>query len=657
MSNSTEVTIEQTPPGRLLSREAMGLLWLQLWMLVAFTLFRAAFLFMYPDEFDSVPMGELARAFAQGVRFDLSATSMVFVGLVALAHVPYLSRMRAYRYLWVVAAQFAAVFYFVLLASDLQYYHFGQKRLGYEAFAYLGSIGPVLVTALRDTPVVFISSLLAVVGLMYALWRWARGARLLEPSGIGRGATVVAYLVIVPLLIVGIRGGVQRVPLRLGDSFISNSHAALNTLTINSPFLVLKYSGEDSMPRLMPRDEALSRARSLLGLQGAPADPRYPLLVECQGAAEPKRYNVVLILVESLSAKFIGALGSKVAGLTPEFDALARQGLLFNRFYANGSRTPHGVFITLTGFMDQAQRPLMLRQGLRDNFSSLSRLLKDEGYSTMFVHGGPLDFDNLEGLMRKERFDVVMGMNDMQGCDTRKTTWGCADGYIYDTALEQMRQHAGKPFFLYMLTVSMHTPYELPSNGFNKLGPSDHPQYEFLNALYYADYALGEFIRKASVEPYFKDTIFLITADHTHHVNLNAHDSQHIPLLIYAPGIVEPGVRSTVGSQTDIVPTVAGLLGLRRYASTGRDLMAIGQDEGYAFYFLNTNLGWIEKDTLSIVRIDDALPMVYGVGAGASRRPIYSPDAERIKKDAYALYQCATDLLRDDAIYPAKDAD
>jgi len=628
-------------------------------LMLMFSLFRLLFLLIYSSEFTEVPAAEILRGLVHGLRFDAAVTAWVLGAVLLLSHLPFINRFRLFRWLWIILAHVAVIVLSLLVFSDLQYFQHARKRLGYEAFAYLDTtILPIAKTAVAEKPHYFLFAAAALIGFWLLSRYNVRRLRLAEYHPIAVGRYLFVYIICIPLVVVMARGGLQRVPLRVADSFISRFNS-VNTLTVNSPHMAFRSLAKSWRVQLMESERAERISLELLGLDGTrQSRTQYPLLVQVQGfsADSLRKYNVVIILMESFTAKYTAAGGDSL-GVTPNFNALARDGLLFDRFFATGFRSTSGLFSVLTGIPDQPGVPVMRRQELQDSFGSLSVLLKVQGYRNIFVHGGLLDFDNLENMLMHEQFDVIIGKEAMKGCGGPERTWGYDDEFMFKRAHQEFVKYGNQPFFGYIFTVSNHAPYDLPDQSHYVFGPGDHKEYRFLNGLRYSDWALGEFFALASKADYFENTIFIITADHTHHTNLNLYENQNIPLLIYAPGIVSPGIRSTVAAQTDILPTVAALLGLPYHATMGRDLLSLPEEAGFAFWISGQGIGWVEGDYIAVMGLDDRLPIVYDYTVADFATNVSEIDTtlgRAIRVKANAIYQFSSDLLAADRIFPRR---
>jgi phosphoglycerol transferase MdoB-like AlkP superfamily enzyme len=342
---------------------------------------------------------------------------------------------------------------------------------------------------------------------------------------------------------------------------------------------------------------------------------------------EPRNLNIVLITVESLSAKYLGSFGDN-RGLTPNLDALRKQSLSFNNFYATGTRTDRGLEAITLAVPPTPGRSIVKRIGRESGFASLGQQLKAKGYDSVFLYGGRGYFDNMSAFFSGNGYRVVDQSSAAETDIHFKNAWGMADEDLYKLAIKEAdADHAvGKPFLLQLMTTSNHRPYTYPK------GRIDIPSGEGREgAVKYTDFAIGEFIREASSKPWFDRTMFVIVADHT----AGSAGSQdlpvakyHIPLFIYAPSIIKPREISMVASQIDLAPTLLGLLNLD-YVSTffGRNLLRENVAPGRALIGNYQHLGLFDGKDLAILsprqavrRHEDALHLSHESDASLQDR-------------------------------------
>lgn len=317
-----------------------------------------------------------------------------------------------------------------------------------------------------------------------------------------------------------------------------------------------------------------------------------------QSGAE-KNLNVILITVESLSAEFLATFGSK-EHITPFMDEWFKQGLLFTNFYATGTRTIRGLE-ALTLSIPPTPGQSIVKRPDNGKLFSLGRVFQQHGYDTAFLYGGRGYFDNMNAFYSGNGYRIVDQTDFTKEEATFSNAWGVSDDIIFKRTLKEADQdyRAKKPFFFQIMTTSNHRPYTYPE------GKIDIPSGTGRNGgVKYTDYALQEFIQGAKAKPWFKDTVFVMVADHcagsARKVDLPV-DRYHIPLFIYAPKYIKPAENDNLSSQIDVAPTVLGLLNFS-YESQfyGRNILKMSKNEGRALISNYQKLGLFKDDKLVI---------------------------------------------------------
>lgn len=316
---------------------------------------------------------------------------------------------------------------------------------------------------------------------------------------------------------------------------------------------------------------------------------------------EEKKYNVMMIMVESLSANFLGTFGNK-EGITPNLDALAKQSLLFTNMYATGTRTTRGLEAVTMSTPPTPGRSIVKRTGKEADKWTLGNVLRNKNYDVKFLYGGLSYFDNMKAFFGGNGYDIIDQASVPSKDIGFENAWGMSDEYIFNQALEQAHQSTlnGKPFFYHIMTTSNHRPYTYPDNRI------DIPSGTGRNgAVKYTDWAIGDFISKARNEPWFDNTIFVIVADHTAGAAGKEDlpiDRYRIPLLIYAPAIIKSQKNDIITSQIDIAPTLLSILHMN-YDSAffGKDMLTMKPEDGRAFISNYQHLGLYSDGELTIL--------------------------------------------------------
>lgn len=361
-------------------------------------------------------------------------------------------------------------------------------------------------------------------------------------------------------------------------------------------------------------------------------------------ALGPERpMNVVVVLEESLGSEFIGALRPRPVSLTPQIDALIREGTLFTNAYSTGNRTIRAIEAT-TSSLPPLPGVSIVRRPASEGLFTLPALLRSRGYQTLFVYGGRALFDGMGRYLRHNGVDRVVEQKDFPD-GTFKTAWGVCDQAIFDRALTEMDVLAatGRPFYTLVLSVSNHRPFHFPETAV-------HPDPGLRgreNAVRYADYAVGRFLRQARSHAFFQNTLFVVLGDHGARVYGAAEiplASYEVPILFYAPGVIPAGRRiDTLASSLDVPPTILGVLGVA-YDSKffGHDLFRIDPAAGRALMTHNNEIALLRGGRLAVLGLHGATTL-YDVKSDSSLIPVAAPDpgGRDLIEDAIAYFNGA----------------
>ncbi len=494
-----------------------------------------------------------------------------------------------------------------------------------------------------------------------------RSAAPMQLSWHWRGATLVALVLI---SVVAARGTLrQGPPLRWGDAFTTDS-VFINQLGLN-PALTLyeaaknRYSDhrDNAWKAVLPEDEALAVTRELL-LTGNDqlADPELAAVRRDYRAPEAGRLpvrNVVVILMESFAGRYVGALGSR-DGITPNFDRLAAEGLLFERFFANGTHTHQGMFASMACFPNLPGFEYLMQSPEGGNrFSGLPQLLSARAFNDVYVYNGDFAWDNQLGFFGNQGMTRFVGRNDYIDPVVADPTWGVSDQDMFDRAVQELGALApGEPFYALLQTLSNHTPYALPDPLPVPAVSGHGSQDAHLTAMRYSDWALGRFFEQAKRQPWYQDTLFVVVGDHGFGAPEQLTEMDlfrfHVPLLLIAPGVTEQfgSRREVVGTQVDVVPTIMGRLGGEvRHQCWGRDLLALDErDPGFGIIKpsgSDQTVAMIRGEQI-LVQPKDLEPRLYRyrLGADASAQRIEDPvSTAPMLRQLQAYLQVATASL------------
>jgi len=358
--------------------------------------------------------------------------------------------------------------------------------------------------------------------------------------------------------------------------------------------------------------------------------------------------NVILITVESLSAEYLGSYGNK-ENLTPYLDKLAAHSLVFDKIFATGTRTVRGLD-ALTLAIPPIPGQAVVHRPNNEHLATLGEMLELQNFSTFFIYGGYGVFDNMNNYFRGNDY-VVVDRTDFDAKTIQsENVWGVDDESLFDNASmifdKNVKTH--KPFFAHIMTTSNHRPYTFPE------GKIDLPQGHRSGAVKYTDYAIGRFIEKAKTKPWFKDTLFVIVADHCSSVAGKTKlpvAKYHIPLFFYAPDMLPAGRYPRMASQIDIVPTLLDVLGAKGADHFfGQSLFKNDKDQIAPRAFISNyqELGYYKNDTL-IVLSPKQKTEAYKVDAVTMESTPTGMD-QTLLSEAIAYYQTASRAFKTGAL-------
>ncbi len=400
------------------------------------------------------------------------------------------------------------------------------------------------------------------------------------------------------------RGTLEHRPLNASMVAFSDD-SMVNTLPLNSLYNVINairgMTNERSTAQVygpMPEPEMQRLVRHAAGLDGPMLDARYPSRHYQQASAKPARpLNLVIILEESLGAQYIGTLGGQQ--LSPQFDALARQGWLLARTYATGTRSVRGLEAITTGFLPTPAEAVLKQPRSQRGFFTLAGLLGEFGYHSRFIYGGEAHFDNMKAFFLGNGFDEVIDQPKFAVKPTFVGSWGASDEDMFNELHHRLMRDGDQPNFTLAFSVSNHTPWEYPAGRIHASAPAASVE----NTVRYADWALGQFFARAKQSPYWAHTVFLVVADHDSRVfgaSLVPVRHFHIPALILGAQVPVQRDEHLV-SQIDLAPTLLSLIGISSVQPMlGADLTVHYPDRAIMQY--GDNYGYLKNDRLLVLQ-------------------------------------------------------
>ncbi len=574
-------------------------------LLLIFSFARLATLFLLPEFFTSSSPGQVLSALFVGLRFDIvmaTTTACPFIVLVIAG--PLFEKARFQKFISGLMALILGLVVFLCIADFYFFKQFGE-RLNHKALVYLDS-GYVYKIIWSDYPIATITLVFCLVSL--ALYKAITRVITFRVRRAAIPVLSMAELILIPTVMIsltalGIRGTLGPKSINTGPAYFCSS-ASIAQLTLNGlftlreAFISLKFREEKigKYYSLLPPEQASSNTVALISRPGDNfyESPSNPLRRMTDSGQARRDYNVVLVVLESLSWHYIGAMGG-VPSYTPNLDKLIPQGLFMDECFAVGNRTTRGFTGIVSGFPDLPGKSVSTRNNTEGTFLTLGSVLKSRGYETMFIYGGQPSYDHRQSFLASNGYTRMVFKDDFAG-RTFRSHLGYCDEDLYNQALLEFQNCKDKPFFATLLTLSFHQSWKIPRGKITP-EPASNPFHEQIDALRYTDWAIGRFIAQASETPFFKNTIFVFVADHMggfkqHPQTASAY---RVPFLVYAPQIVQPARVSGICSQLDVAPTIMHLLGgSYEHCFFGSSVLGRNPGSGFAWILNGQQLIFID---------------------------------------------------------------
>jgi phosphoglycerol transferase MdoB-like AlkP superfamily enzyme len=534
---------------------------------VAYTLSRVAFYSINHNIFTAFTLTEVFYAFSVGIRFDIATVLLLSAPYVVLSLIPFQFYFsKTYQNFLLAVFFICHIPIFIFHLADIEYYKFTGSRMTKGLSALESEIKNQLDQFIVHYWHITILSIISIFLIVYLF------AKTKPPITKGKPLAFIAvFLATLIGLVIGIRGGLQKKVLQPAYAF-TVAKDQLAVLALNSSFTILKTSSRDQ----------LNKVKYYPSWSEVYANIEKPKF-QYSGA---KNQNVIVIMLESFATEFWG-VANNGEGYTPFLDSLAKKGLFFRNHFANGRKSIEAVPSIVFGLPSLMDHPLAKSKYQFNQWHGIGKQLSQHGYHTSFFHAaetGSMYFDAvtaLAGLKDFYPFERYPNPKDTDG------HWGIYDEPFLQYMIGQIKSFK-KPFFSVAFTLTSHQPYPIPDKykGVFKTGLT--PLHESIG---YVDNAVKLFFEEASKQDWFKDTLFIITGDHTQMSPSITYATTlgryMVPLLIYHPTMQLKANTQKVVHHADILPTVIDFLDISQPKTTlfGRPVWQ--DDEGRALFQLN----------------------------------------------------------------------
>jgi phosphoglycerol transferase MdoB-like AlkP superfamily enzyme len=567
-------------------------------------------------------LGDVWEVVKHGLSLDLSTSIYILI-------VPFLLEM--VRVWWMPKGlETVMKIYYAIIASammlaftaDTSLYPFWGFKLDASCLQYLAS--PMEAKASVSGWYMAIRIVVIIVGAWVLYIVYQRIAVTQQPTqwearqnrAIQKGTTTVGGLVLIPLFIIGIRGGLDESTTNVGQVYFSQNQF-LNHSAVNPVFSFvasLEKSGNENASYNFYTPEELARlTKGLYNSQTLAGDT----LLNTQ------RPNVVVILLESCGKMFLNVM--------PRLCQAADEGIDFTNCFGNSYRTDRGTVSSLSGYLSFPTMSVMKMSTKVGHISSIARSLKKEGYDTEYLYGGDINFTKMKGYLISTGFERLRWKQDYTAEEQTTSKWGVCDEITFKTLSEMVLSHTdGKPFLIGYSTLSSHEPWDVPVNKYKE------KQY---NGFSYVDQCISNFLDTMRQSPQWDNLLIVFMPDHSS--DFNEYNEQHpdrnrIPMVWTGGAVKERKKLDMLCNQSDFAATLLGQMGISHADFTfSRDVTSNSYHYPFAIHMFNNGISMTDSTGFMLYDLTSEQIIVKT-----------SPDAERMARTAKAVLQMAGEDLK-----------
>ncbi len=523
-----------------------------------------------------------------GMRMDISVIAYILMLPVILAGIFLIRPSQIIAKIEYIYLSFITIILSIILPANIIVFHFWNNLLNYRALAYLADPKEMFASF---SIIQLISGGIVLI-IFYFLIYFFFTRKIYKPfehvySVLIRKIT--GWILMIALLIICMRGGLQMLP--INESLISFSNdnfinqATANPLWHLSNDVYRAGIFEGNPFEMMPDTVATKKVEDLFS---------------CYPDSFPRIFttdhpNIVILILESFTADIVGAMGGE-KNVSPELDRLISEGVFFNSVYSSGTRTDQGIVSLLNGWPATPFYSIMRSTDKSKKLPSLPKLFLEKNYSTSFFYGGESNFSNLINYIQNQKFKLIIDEKNFDA-SIPHGRWGVHDEFVLERQINELK-NIREPFFSVVMTLSNHEPFDVP--GPEKFTGNSEPDM-FRNSAAYTDAQVGEYFRKVKNEIWYKNTLFIISADHGHTLPKNTNVyfpvSHKIPFLFYGEVIRSEFRGSAVtklGNHHDLPAILLPQLHMdSKPFSFSRNLLN-PTVKSFAYYQIDNVIGWID---------------------------------------------------------------
>ncbi len=615
-----------------------------LYMIVVFFIGRLALFILYYDQFKDIG-NSMYLTFLYGIRMDtIIASTFLLIPLIVLSFTPEKLKFIASKFL---KYYFLIIFSFIIYIENATFPFFAQYdvRPNYLFVEYLVYPKEVFSMIFSEYKLELSIALFMIGSFIYFYLKKVQDPfiKAFKTSYLKR---VLIFLPLLIILFIGIRSSLGHRGANVSDAMYS-SNRIINEISKNSVHSILyaiytnaKHGSKniEKMYGKMSTKEAVKRVQNRLKIK--PLDEKLPFTrIEPSHFKVKSPKNLVIFIQESLGYQFTKDNNGTI---TPNINRLKKYGINFNELYSNGTRSVRGIAGSMAGFLSVPGKGVIKRNKSQTDFFTIAQLLKPYGYHTSFIYGGESRFDNMKGWFLGNGFDQIIDEPKFKN-PLFVGTWGVSDEDMVIKANKTFKDlyKNNKKFASVMFSTSNHSPFDFPQDKINLVDGVAVKSVK--NAIKYADYSIGKFFELAKKEDYYKDTVFVVIADH----NVRVYGKDMVPVnMFHIPGfIISENISSQnytkLSSQADVLATAIDIMGLKdpKYPILGHSIFS-DKKQNLTLLQFNTTYALRVNNKVSILRPNKkAVTFKY-----ENKHLIKIKDDKELNKDVLAFVIVLNDL-------------
>ncbi len=568
---------------------------------ICFIIGKIIFIFSNPAFYGSLGIKDFFSIIIHGLPMDCAMAGYVSVIPAIIQSVSVFTGTRSGIFTfqkWYLGFISAAISLVIILDAAL--YGYWQFKLDSTPIFYFMSSPSAAFASAEWWQLVAFPFIWAILGtLFFLIYRLALKIAPDKRGLFGKKALTPFFgmLVISALLFIPIRGGVTVSTMNLSRSYFSNdkrlNHAAVNPL-FSLIYSLTHQTDFSAQFRYFPEEEAEKKFSDFLQEReiSKPDSLFIPLL-------NNQRPDIFILILESFSSHLFPSLGGQPVAI--HLDSIAKEGLLFSRFYANSFRTDRGIPTILSAYPGQPTTSIMKFVKKTEHLPSLANRLKEEGgYSTTYYYGGDINFTNLNAYLVSGGFDRIISDVDFP-ISERLSKWGAHDEVVFKRVLDELKPYnSSRPALTVIQTSSSHEPFEVPYDSEGRLSDKR------ANAFAYADSCAADFINKLKASDKWDNSLVIAVPDHygAYPDLQSAFDRHKIPLIMTGGTLNRKGVESTPGSQVDIAATILAAMDISPEAFRFSHNLLNPSSPHFAFFADPDAVGIIDKNGETLLNLD-----------------------------------------------------